>query len=175
MTDSNFANPPTVFRPSEKDGEIQVTLKEAGYDANACMQCGVCTASCLSGRWTSMRTRDIMRRAALGDSTVLEDPDIWLCTTCYACYDRCPRDLKVTDAIVQLRNLAAARGLINPKHRKTVDILHKTGHAVPINDKIKQIRKELGLEEVPPTAYRYPEELDKMAKLLFQLVDSEGE
>jgi heterodisulfide reductase subunit C2 len=175
MTEFKFANPPSVFNPSEKDEGIQIALKEAGYNPSACMQCGLCTASCLSGRWTGMRTRDIMKRAVLGDSSILEDPDIWLCTTCYTCFDRCPRDLKVTDAIVQLRNLASARGLINPKHRKTVDILLKTGHAVPINDKIKQIRKELGIQEIPPTIYIYPEDLIKMAEQLFHLVKKEGE
>jgi heterodisulfide reductase subunit C len=115
-----------------------------------------------------------MTRAAYGDPSVLSDPDIWLCTTCYACFDRCPRDLKVTDAIVELRNLASARGLISDKHRKTVEILHKTGHAVPINDKIKEMRKELGIEEVPPTIFRFDEEKNKLREL-FQLAPREEE
>jgi heterodisulfide reductase subunit C len=170
LSEINFGTPPQVFDPARKDEEIIKTLKDAGYDANSCMQCGMCTASCLSGRWTAMRTRHIMWRAAHGDATVLEDPDIWLCTTCYACFDRCPRDLKVTDAIIELRNLASARGFISDKHYKTVDILHKSGHAVPINDKIKARRKELGLEEVPPTIYVNDKERNKFAKWIFQVV-----
>ncbi len=116
-----------------------------------------------------MRTREIMRKAAFSDESVLSDPDIWLCTTCYQCYDRCPRDLLVTDAIIALRNLASARGFISDKHRKTVDILHRTGHAVPINDKIRAIRKELGLPELPPTIFCFPEEVERLGKRLFQL------
>ncbi|MHA1771978.1 MAG: CoB--CoM heterodisulfide reductase subunit C [Candidatus Thorarchaeota archaeon] len=169
MSGTRYKAPPSVRTPLEKDPEIEAALIEAGFDPNLCMQCGTCTASCLSGRWTAMRTREIMRKAAFGDESVLSDPDIWLCTTCYACYDRCPRDLKVTDAIIVLRNIASKRGFIADKHRKTVDILHKTGHAVPINDKIKAIRKELGLPEIPPTAFAYPEEVRKMAQMLFIL------
>lgn len=169
MSSQDFHSPPQVYDPSKKDNEIIKTLKQAGYDANACMQCGMCTASCLSGRWTAMRTRHIISKAAYGDASVLEDPDIWLCTTCYACFDRCPRNLKVTDAIIELRNLASARGFMSEKHRKTVKILHTTGHAVPINDKIKAIRKELGLEEVPPTIFVHPEEVELLAKSLFQV------
>ena len=116
-----------------------------------------------------MRTRQIMNRAALGDASILEDPDIWLCTTCYACYDRCPRDLKVTDAIVELRNLASQRGFMSDKHKKTVTLLRSTGHAVPINDKTKERRLELGLPEVPPTIFVDPEEIKKLAKLPFQM------
>jgi heterodisulfide reductase subunit C len=111
-----------------------------------------------------------MRRAAMGDPTVLEDPDIWLCTTCYNCFDRCPRDLRVTDAVIELRNLASKRGHVHKNHRKVVDILHKTGHAVPINNEIKELRKNLGLPETPPTLAMYPEETEKLAKELFHLV-----
>ncbi len=173
MSGPKFGTAPNVYNPGEKDTEIIDVLKCAGFDANACMQCGVCTGSCLSGRWTAMRTRNIMYRAAAGDASILEDPDIWLCTTCYNCYDRCPRDLKVTDAIIELRNLATRRGYIHPRHRKTVDILHKSGHAVPINDKTKEIRKELGLEEIPLTIYTDKMEVQKLAKAVFQLPPEE--
>jgi heterodisulfide reductase subunit C len=110
-----------------------------------------------------------MWRAANGDASILEDPDIWLCTTCYTCYDRCPRDLKITDAIIELRNIAAQRGLISDKHRKTVKLLHTYGHAVPINDEIKAIRETLGLEEIPPTIFVHPDQVNLLAKTVFQL------
>jgi heterodisulfide reductase subunit C2 len=140
----------------------------------SCIQCGTCTASCESGRWTALKTRLIIRRLILGDLTVLEDPDIWLCTTCYNCYERCPRDVRPTDVIIDLRNYASKLGNINPIHRKVVDFLKATGHAVPINDAIKKQRVELGLEELPPTLFKYKDEkdseLDKYAKHLFNLV-----
>jgi heterodisulfide reductase subunit C len=162
-----------VHRAGQRDREIIVALKKHGFEVNSCMQCGTCTSSCPSGRWTALSIRRIMRRAAMGDATVLADPDIWLCTTCYNCFDRCPRNLKVTDAVIELRNLAAKRGFIHKNHRKVVDILHKTGHAVPINSEIKELRKKLSLPEVPPTLAMYPEDTEKMAKVLFQLVEEE--
>jgi heterodisulfide reductase subunit C len=169
LSSRHFETPPNVFNPSNRDEEVIDALSRAGYEPNACMQCGTCTASCLSGRWTAMRTRHIMVRASYGDASILQDPDIWLCTTCYNCYDRCPRSLKVTDAIVELRNLASARGLMSDKHKKTVELFHRYGHAVPINDKVKEIRKTLGLEELPPTIFRYPEEIEQLAKCTFKV------
>lgn len=174
MSSRHFETPPNVFNPSNRDDEVIDALSQAGYEPNACMQCGTCTASCLSGRWTAMRTRHIMVRASYGDSSILEDPDIWLCTTCYNCFDRCPRNLKVTDAIIELRNLASARGLMSEKHRKTVDLFHQYGHAVPINDKVKEIRVALGLEDLPPTIYRYPEEIKDLAKHTFLVGKSDN-
>ena len=173
MSDQSFIKPPEVYDPAKKDMEIIQALKKAGFEPNSCMNCGMCTASCLSGRWTNMRTRQIMNRAALGDPDVLKERDIWLCTTCYTCFDRCPRDLKITDALIELRNLASTRGFISDKHRKTVGILHKTGHGVPINDKIMAIRKELGLPEIPPTIAKFSDDVDVISKSLFQLVEGE--
>ena len=140
----------------------------------SCIQCGSCTASCESGRWTALKTRMIIRKVVLGDLSVLEDPDIWLCTTCYQCYERCPRDVRPTDVIMELRNYATKLGNISPNHRAVVGYLKNFGHAVPINDEIKKRRVELGLEELPPTAFKYKQEgddkdLKNFEKYLFDL------
>ena len=136
---------------------------------NNCIQCGTCTSSCPSGRWTAIKTRTIIRKASMGDASVLADPDIWLCTTCYDCYERCPRNIKPTEVIIDLRNMAVAKGFMHPNHEKTTDVLKKFGHAVPINDTIKAMRKELGIAEVPPTIFTQPEELELFGKTFFDL------
>jgi heterodisulfide reductase subunit C2 len=140
----------------------------------SCIQCGTCTASCESGRWSALKTRLIIRRVVLGDLSVLEDPDIWLCTTCYNCLERCPRNVRPTDVIMELRNYASKLGNIHPIHRAVVANLKKTGHAVPINDQIRAQRVELGLDELPPTLYKYKDEensqLKPYSEKLFNLV-----
>ena len=139
----------------------------------ACIQCGTCTASCESGRWTALKTRSIIRKVVLGDLSVLKDPDIWLCTTCYQCYERCPRDVRPTDVIMELRNYATKLGNISPNHRAVVGYLMNTGHGVPINDAVRKQRVELGLEELPPTMYKFKDEknsdLKKMKEDMFDL------
>ena len=125
----------------------------------ACMQCGKCTGSCPSGRITGYRTRRLMNKVQSGDRSILEDPDIWLCTTCYTCYERCPREVKTTDVIRALRNVAAKEGHMSKAHRATAMYVIKTGHAVPINDATKKLRKKLGLSEIPPTTHKYPKAL----------------
>lgn len=145
-----------------------------------CIQCGTCTASCESGRWTALKTRNIIRKVVLGDLSVLKDPDIWLCTTCYQCYERCPRDVRPTDVIMELRNYATKLGNISKNHRAVVGYLKNTGHAVPINDEVKQRRVELGLEELPPTLYKFKQEgddkeLKNFEKYMFKLPPEEEE
>ncbi len=172
---SNFQNKKQFVSLDEFDSDF---FQDIDRKSNifSCIQCGTCTASCESGRWTALKTREIVRKVALGDLSAIQDPDIWLCTTCYQCYIRCPRDIKPTDVIMELRNYAAKAGNIHPVHRKVVGFLKKTGHAVPISDKIRAQRKELEMDELPPTLYRYKDEHDselkKYADNLFNLAPS---
>ena len=52
-------------------------------------------------------------------------------------------------------------------HKKVCEILLKYGHAVPVNEQTKKNRKELGLDELPPTVHSYPEGL-KEVLILFE-------
>jgi heterodisulfide reductase subunit C len=123
-----------------------------------CFQCGTCTASCPSAPRSSYRIRKFVRRALLGlEEEALNDPDLWLCTTCYSCTDRCPRDIAPTDVIMAMRNLAAKRDIIPVNFLKTVQAIYKTGHGVPNNDVNRAARQKLGLNPEPPTTHGYPD------------------
>lgn len=54
-----------------------------------------------------------------------------------------------------------------------------SGHAVPINDEIKSVRKKLGLDEIPPTVLSQPEGLKEVQEILkktgFQMFIEEGQ
>ena len=123
-----------------------------GENAKMCFQCGTCTAGCPSGKETAYRTRKFMRMAQIGlKDELLNSEDIWQCTTCYTCEERCPRCVPIVDVVIALRNIAVANGKMYDAHKKTADNLVKFGHTVSINDKVKAQRAELGLPEVPPT------------------------
>ncbi len=123
-----------------------------GEGAKMCFQCGTCTAGCPSGKITAYRTRKLMRMAQLGlKDEIIGSDDLWQCTTCYTCEERCPRGVPIVDVVIALRNIAVANGKMFDAHKKTATNLVKFGHTVDCNDKIKAQRKELGLPEVPPT------------------------
>jgi len=123
-----------------------------------CYQCGTCTASCPSAPRSSYRIRKFVRRALLGlEEEALTDPDLWLCTTCYSCTDRCPRDIAPTDVIMAMRNLAARRDIVPVNFLKTVQAIYSSGHGVPNNDVNRAARMKLGLPADPPTTHGFPE------------------
>lgn len=135
--------------------------------ANMCYQCGTCTGSCPSAPRSSYRIRLFMRRGLIGlEDEALTDPDLWLCTTCYSCTDRCPRDIAPTDVIMAMRNLAFKRDIIPKNFLQTVQLIYTNGHGVPNNDANRKARLKLGLEADPPTTHSYPEYLEGIRKIL---------
>ena len=138
-------------------------VKAEGERINLCFQCGVCTGSCPSGRRTAFRTRQIIRKAILGlRDKVLQDPNLWLCTTCYTCVERCPRGVDPAEVILTLRRLAVQAGYMLPKHKTVSNLVLKHGHAVPIDDANRKLRTELGLSELPPTTHMFEGDLNEV-------------
>jgi heterodisulfide reductase subunit C len=136
-------------------------------NAHMCYQCGTCTGSCPSAPRSSYRIRKFMRRAVLGlENEALTDPDLWLCTTCYSCSDRCPRDIIPTDVIMSMRNLAFKRDIVPVNFLKTVTAIYASGHGVPNNDVNRAAREKIGLSRDPPTTHTYTEYMPGIRKIL---------
>lgn len=78
-----------------------------GKEVKACIQCGTCTGSCPMGSEMDYAPRKIfaMIRAGMKDE-VLHSNTIWYCSSCYSCYVRCPKEIKITDIMYGLKRLA---------------------------------------------------------------------
>ena len=141
--------------------------KEIADAAKMCFQCGTCTAGCPSGRRTSYRTRKIVRMAQLGlKEEIITSDELWECSTCYTCVERCPREVPIVDIIIDLRNLAVAEGHIRPQHKGTATNLMAIGHTVKVKDDITELRKDLGLAPVPPTVLSNEKAMEDLKKIL---------
>jgi len=126
---------------------------KGGSSATLCFQCGTCSLKCPSANLrTPLRPAHLMRASLLGlKDEALDGDALWQCTTCYTCVEWCPCNVQVVDVITALRNMMVANGEIHDNHKKVAQGLIKNGHTVENNDKIRGIRKELGLPENPPT------------------------
>ena len=163
-----------IKRKVSKDLSTKIAEKfvDVGLEKiRACINCGTCTGGCPSGRRTAYRTRTAIRKALTGDESVLKDIDIWLCSTCYYCYERCPRNIPVTDMIIKLRNIAVEEGYILDAHfGLATNIFLKTGHGVPANGeankKWRDLRESYGLPPLPPTVHSHPEAVKECQELL---------
>jgi len=105
-----------MFRKPDIQREGQMDLKfvdevcaiPGGEKIVDCIQCGTCSGSCPTSFLMQDSPRSLIYkiRAGLRDE-VLKSPDIWLCTSCYLCYVRCPKNIKVTDIMYALKRLSS--------------------------------------------------------------------
>ena len=121
---------------------------------------------------SNLRTRVVIYLAKSG-SDVLDDKDLWSCTTCYTCQERCPKNVKVTDAIIHLRNLAVRRGNFPRIHITAINAIRETSNGFPLTPEVSKIRSLLGLPIEPRDVAHDDEKLKKFQKLLSSLALTE--
>jgi len=114
----------------------------------ACYQCGTCSGSCPTAPAMDYNPRRILHMLRLGlGARVLRSQAIWLCTTCYSCTARCPREIKITDAIVDLRRLAVDRGIEIPSSMVTLRDTVTSHHNISGDDNTTRLIWSDNLEE----------------------------
>ena len=89
---------------------IDIIKEEGGEICKLCYQCGTCTGTC---PWNTVRNflvRKTMHQAQLGLPD-FEDEDMWLCVTCKACVDRCPRGVEIIDVWRSFRRAIVELGI----------------------------------------------------------------
>ena len=97
--------------------EVIDEVKANGGDAvKFCYQCGICDTVCPWNRVATFSMRKLIREATFGLSEI-EREEIWRCTTCGRCPQRCPRDVKQIEDMVSLRRMATGYGLFPPSVR----------------------------------------------------------
>ena len=96
-----------VLAPSRETADI--IKEEGGEILKLCYQCGMCTSICPWNTVRSFLVRQIVHQAQLGLPD-LEAEDMWLCVTCKACVDRCPRGVEIIDVWQALRKVIVEVG-----------------------------------------------------------------
>jgi quinone-modifying oxidoreductase subunit QmoC len=113
--------------------EVEANVEEGNW-VKMCMQCGVCSGSCpLGPHWEHPPQEIFMMIRAGKRDEVLSSSSMWMCTSCYNCIVRCPRELPITHIMHGLAHYAQRLGLA-PKNQPTAkfaqlfwDNLTKTG------------------------------------------------
>ena len=93
--------------PSREVADI--VKEEGGEILKLCYQCGMCTATCPWNQVRSFLVRQIIHQSQLGVPE-FEAEDMWLCVTCKACVDRCPRGVEIIDVWRALRKVIVEVG-----------------------------------------------------------------
>lgn len=96
--------------------EVEANVEEGDW-VKMCMQCGVCAGSCpLGNAWEHPPQEIFMMIRAGKREEVLTSDSMWMCTSCYNCIVRCPRELPITHIMHGLANYAHRLGIAHKKN-----------------------------------------------------------
>jgi Fe-S oxidoreductase len=116
--------------------EIIDIIRDRGGEAfTLCYQCGLCDTVCPWNRVRTFSMRQIVRQATFG-LTEIESEDMWRCTTCGRCPQRCPRGVKIIECGVALRRISTEYGVfpasVSPVRTVSASL---SGEGNPLNEK----------------------------------------
>ncbi|MCY0907065.1 (Fe-S)-binding protein [Sulfobacillus sp. hq2] len=143
-----------MFEPrviSEYDLSVldSITQIPGAESLGYCYQCGKCTGVCPVDTVGDYSPRKVFRRTQLGIS-LIDSPDLWLCTTCRNCLRVCPKEVNMINIMPAVREQAVLEGKapdelltafentarygnpIGESPRKRADWTKNAGVAVPI-------------------------------------------
>ena len=89
---------------------IDLIKEEGGDPLKLCYQCGTCSATCPWNLVKNFIVRKIMHQGQLG-LIDFESEELWMCATCKACVDRCPRGVAIIDVMRAMRRAIVEFGV----------------------------------------------------------------
>jgi Fe-S oxidoreductase len=78
-----------------------------------CIQCGKCTGGCPVARKTTLNIRTLIYHMLVdSDIDVRSHEELWDCTACFTCVERCPKDVEPAELIIALRGELVESGRV---------------------------------------------------------------
>jgi len=112
-----------------------------------CHQCSECSGVCPSERQGGINPREVVLRYSAGIADPM-DKDLWLCTMCHSCSERCQLDVRPAELIASLREEGALAGSCPRSFQEEAKLFLRTGLSFPNTGMTKKIRKEIGLVDI---------------------------
>lgn len=135
--DSSMGEPkndqPTMHEESRKEFLKEIIKMPGGEKILECIQCGSCAGGCPTRFAMDYSPMQIIKMINLGmKKEVLSSATLWVCSSCYTCATRCPRDVNFTTLVMSLRNKAIQENMVeNPTslkfHRYFFEVIKKNG------------------------------------------------
>ncbi len=143
--------------------KFEVSKRLGGENIKACFACGTCSAGCpIHEFYPDYNPRKIVHMVLLGmKKEVLSSPVIWLCSTCYTCYERCPQDVKLIEVMNVLKNMATEEGYAPPALKMQPGLLAKFGRLYEIDEFDNKKREKFSLPKIKMEA----KEVEEIIKL----------
>ncbi len=125
-----------------KKGDLVKEVEElCGENLFGCYQCGTCSAGCPFIDDMDLSPDEVIRYVILDKQEVLNSKTIWLCSSCFTCAERCPRDINITKIMEALRQIILRRKI---DRTNLAEISKDEKEAIPQIAFVSLFRKNIG-------------------------------
>ena len=108
-------------------------------DLESCIQCGTCSGVCPLSIYMDFTPRQVMELTRSDfKNEVLQSKTVWLCASCYACTAECPRQIRITDIMYELKQRAIKEG-VYPKRFPTPVLAQEFYEMVKKNGRLTEL------------------------------------
>jgi heterodisulfide reductase subunit C len=125
-----------------KKGDLESEVADlSGQNVFGCYQCGTCSSGCPFVDDMDLTPDEVLRYIILDRKEVLNSKTIWLCSACFTCAERCPRDINITKVMESLRQIVLRHKIDHSNVRK---ISKKEMEIIPQIAFVSLFRKNIG-------------------------------
>lgn len=125
---------------NEKDRMKEQILRTSGVNPLRCMRCGKCSGTCPSYDEMEYHPHQFVYMVETGDiEPLLESKSLYKCLTCFACVDRCPRNVEPAKLVEALRLMVIRKQGAN--HLTPDDIPAQLDDDIPQQALVSALRK----------------------------------
>lgn len=125
---------------SHKDMLKEQVLRMTGINPRKCMKCGKCSGTCPAYDEMEYHPHQFVSMVEKGKiEELMNSKSIWMCLSCFACVERCPRGVEPAKFIEAAR-LALIRQQ-GKNHLKAEDIPGKLNDKLPQQAIVSAFRK----------------------------------
>jgi heterodisulfide reductase subunit C len=125
-----------------KKGDLEREVSDlSGQNVFGCYQCGTCSAGCPYVDDMDINPDEVLRYIILDRREVLNSKTIWICSACFTCAERCPRDINITKVMESLRQIVLRHKI---DHSNVKKISRKEMETIPQIAFVSLFRKNIG-------------------------------
>ena len=104
-----------------------ITGLDGGESLRDCYQCGKCVPVCPVQHVGSYGPRKLHVKVLRGNN-LIDDPDLWLCTTCGNCFRVCPKEVNPLQIMPAIREQAVLQGKVPDELAQAFANLQRQGN-----------------------------------------------
>ena len=91
---------------NKNQSAVEQVLRTSGVDVRKCMRCGKCTATCPAFAEMEYHPHQFVYMVEKGDIEKLAASEsLYRCLSCFACVERCPRNVEPAKVVEAVRLL----------------------------------------------------------------------